>query len=266
MKGLILSNDTLDDYKDRIVDGIRTFVDESGARGAVVGLSGGIDSALVAALGKLALGDRLQALIMPETGLSREEDVEHAVMFAKDVGIHYRIIELKEVLESIRQVYPDLLNSKRGFLARANLAPRLRMLFNYAVSNFRDLVVLGTGNKTELMLGYFTKYGDGGVDFLPIGDLYKTQVRQLASHIGTPDYIVDKPPSAGLWYGQTDEDELGETYENIDRVLFLMFDRGFSVEKTASTLKIEREKVDRIIGLVDKNLHKRRGPEVIELS
>jgi NAD+ synthase len=265
MKGLVLSNDALDKYKERIVKGIRIFVDSTGTGGAVVGLSGGVDSTLVADLGKLALGNRIQALIMPETGVSSEDDVEHAVMYAKKIGIPYRVLELKEVLESVQRVYPDPLNSKEGFLSRANLAPRARMLLNYAVSNFEDLVVLGTGNKSELMLGYFTKYGDGGVDFLPIGDLYKTQVMQLASYVGLPDFIVDKPPSAGLWHGQTDEDELGESYENIDRVLFLLFDKGYSVEKTARTLKVQREKVDRIMDLVNKNLHKRIPPEIVQL-
>jgi NAD+ synthase len=140
------------------------------------------------------------------------------------------------------------------------------MLFNYAISNMDDYVVLGTGNKTELLLGYFTKYGDGGADFLPIGDLYKTQVRQMACHIQIPGCVVEKAPSAGLWLGQTDEEELGESYENIDRILFLLNDKKYSVDQAASALNLERKAVENIKERVVKNAHKRIQPPVVALG
>src|SRR3989304_962963 len=266
MKGLVLSKDGIERHQKRIVEAIRDFVFEAEAKGAVFGLSGGIDSALVGALARRALGNRVLALIMPEAGVSNEEDVEHAVTFAKEKEIQFRIIELNETLDSVRRAYADLLHKKRGFLARANLVPRARMLFNYAVSNMEGRIVLGTGNKTELLLGYFTKYGDGGVDFLPIGDLYKTQVRQLASYLGLPQHIIDKPPSAGLWRGQTDEGELGESYENIDKILFLLHDKGYSIEKTPSVLKLDRRVIEKISVRMEKNMHKRTSPQIVRLS
>jgi NAD+ synthase len=241
------------------------FIEDTGTKGAVVGLSGGVDSALVAHLGKLALGEKIQALVMPEIGVTWEQDIEHAKEFARTLSIPFKVIELNDVLDAVRQTYPDLLLNGGGFLARANLAPRTRMLFCYAHSNLEDLIVLGTGNKTELLLGYFTKFGDGGVDFLPIGDLYKTQVLQLARYLKIPERIVNKPPSAGLWNGQTDEEEIGMSYEKIDRILFQLYDRGLSVEAAASELKINIQTVEKMSIMVEKNAHKRLPPKTVKL-
>lgn len=265
MNVLQLSDDDLERYKKSIVRGIREFVRVSGTKGAVFGLSGGIDSSLVGALGKLALGDRIHALIMPESGVSNPEDVEHAVEFAKEQNIKYTIIEIKDVLTSVKKAYPDLLDSNKAFHARSNLTPRIRMLFNYMASNMDDLIVLGTGNKTELMLGYFTKYGDGGVDFLPIGDLYKTQVRQLACHFEIPECIVEKPPSAGLWQGQTDEEELGDSYENIDMVLHYLHDKKYPVEICAKSVNCDIKQVEGIRDRIEKNAHKRFPPPILKI-
>jgi NAD+ synthase len=265
MDVLHLSDDDLKRYKTSIVKGIGEFVKVSGAKGAVFGLSGGIDSSLVGALGKLALGNRLHALIMPERGVSRPEDVEHAVEFAKEQDIKYSIIEIKDVVTLVGKKYPDLLGSNKAFHARSNLTPRIRMLFNYFSSNKDDLIVLGTGNKTELMLGYFTKYGDGGVDFLPIGDLYKTQVHQLACHLEIPECIVEKPPSAGLWQGQTDEEEIGESYENIDMILHYIHDKKQTVEITAKSLNLDIKQVEGIRDMMEKNSHKRFPPPIFKI-
>ncbi|MFQ5801258.1 MAG: NAD(+) synthase, partial [Candidatus Hydrothermarchaeales archaeon] len=142
MKDLDLSKEELEACKKRIVEAVQRFVEDTGVKGAVVALSGGVDSALVAALANMALVDKLSALIMPEVGVTKEEDIEHAITLAKERGIPYRIIELNEVLDAVRRAYPELLDISRGVLARANLAPRGRMLFNYAVSNMEDLIVL----------------------------------------------------------------------------------------------------------------------------
>jgi NAD+ synthase len=267
MKDLALSETQLDKCKEDIINAIENFVDETGAKGAVFGLSGGVDSALVGTLAKLALSDRICALIMPEFGVSSKDDIDHAIHLAEERGIPYRVIDLKEALATVKKAFPEILEegTEGGFHARANLAPRLRMLFNYTVANLDDRVVLGTGNKSELLLGYFTKYGDGGVDFLPIGDLYKTQVQQLARHLGLPDDIIDKPPSAGLWHGQTDEEELGESYENIDKILFLLHEKRRSLEETASILQIEQKRVERINAISERNRHKLVMPKIVRL-
>jgi NAD+ synthase len=267
MKDLVLSDRELEKCKENIVNAIENFVDETGVQGAVFGLSGGVDSAVVGTLAKLALGDRLRALIMPESGVTQKDDIEHALELSKNQKIPYSKIGLNEALTAVKKTFPEIMeeSTEGGFHARANLAPRLRMLFNYAIANLDDLVVLGTGNKTELLLGYFTKYGDGGVDYLPIGDLYKTQVLQLARHLGLPGDIIDKPPSAGLWHGQTDEEELGESYENIDRILVLLYEKGRSVAETASIIKIEQRQVERINAISKRNSHKLVMPKILKL-
>ncbi|GBE18224.1 NH(3)-dependent NAD(+) synthetase [archaeon BMS3Abin16] len=267
MKELVLSETGLERWRETIVQAISDFVKETGAKGAVLGLSGGVDSALVGALAKEALGNRLEALVMPVSGVSKSEDLEHAALISAKFGITSRVIELKEAATAVKNAFPDMIKNsgEGGFHARANIAPRLRMLFNYAAANLNNLVVLGTGNKTELLLGYFTKYGDGGVDFLPIGDLYKSQVHQLAEHMQVPREVIDKPPSAGLWHGQTDEEELGESYEILDQILYHTVEEGRGADETAKIMGINVKRVQHIIGLVESGHHKRAMPEIVKL-
>ena len=214
---------------------------ESGAKRFVLGLSGGIDSALVCGLAVRAVGsDKVLGIIMPSSSVSA--DAELASDVAGTFGVQTITVDLTEptnalkgVLSSVEDVLATsevLLNvepttldldshegATPGQLAEANLKPRLRMTTNYYIANLCGGVVLGTGNKTEAMIGYFTKYGDGGVDLLPIVDLYKHEVREMARVIGVPDTVIQRPPSAGLWEGQTDEDEIGLTYEELDATL-----------------------------------------------
>ncbi len=266
MKEFLLTDSELDRCEETIVRGIRAFVKDAGVKGAVVALSGGIDSALVCALGRYALGNRIQALILPVKGVTSEEDVKDASGFAEDIGLSYRIIGIGGVLDTIKKAFPEISREREGFLARANLAPRIRMVFNYMVSNMEDLVVLGTGNKTELMLGYYTKYGDGGVDFLPIGDMYKTHVKQMACRLDIPACITEKVPSAGLWHGQTDEEELGASYADMDRMLYLLYVKGFSPKRVASQLDIGAKTVRMIMERVENNRHKRSSIPLVELG
>ena len=263
---LELQEGELEEARRAIVRFIGEQVELAGASGGVVGLSGGVDSALTAFLSREALGDRVRALIMPERGVTPERDVRDAVEVAERLGIRYEVIDISEVVEAVRGSFPiSSFACLRPKLAQANIKPRVRMLLLYLASNLDNLLVIGTGNRTELLLGYFTKYGDGGVDILPIGGLYKTQVRALARHVGVPEGIVEKPPSAGLWAGQRDEEELGLSYEALDAVLHSIYDLGRSPEATASALGIAAEDVRRVVDMVRANSHKLSTPRVAEL-
>ncbi len=248
-----------------IVSFIREEVTSAGAEGGVLGISGGIDSALTAALAKEALGNKLLALIMPERGVTREEDVRDAEELASRLGIDYHVVEISESVAKVLHGFPfDAFPEERRKLAVANVKPRLRMINLYLAANLSNRLVIGTGNKTELLLGYFTKYGDGGVDMLPIGGLYKTQVRALARYVGIPEKIIRKTPSAGLWRGQEDEAELGMNYSELDRILYALYEEKLSPEQAAERLGIGVEKVLTVEARVKANEHKRRMPKVKE--
>jgi NAD+ synthase len=210
---------------------LRQRLDESGAAGFVLGLSGGIDSAVVCGLCARAAGpERVLGAIMPAR--SNPTDEEHARLAAGAFGVEVVRVDLSPIVESFLTAMPHEVEASqvvgeprtdhRAELALANVKPRLRMTTLYYLANQRGALVVGTGNKSEAMVGYFTKYGDGGVDLLPIVDLYKHQVRAVARVIGVPEPIIAKPPSAGLWPGQTDEAEMGLTYEQLDAALAAM--------------------------------------------
>jgi NAD+ synthase len=234
---------------DRLVDWIAQSVKGQGARGAAVGLSGGIDSAVTAALCTRALGGDVLGVIMP-CGSDRSDE-EDAHLLVSHLDIRAVTVRLDDVFESFAEALP-----KAETKVRSNLKPRLRMATLYYFANMHSYMVVGTGNKTELMLGYFTKYGDGGVDLLPLGGLYKAQVRQLACDLGVPKRIVEKAPSAGLWAGQTDEDELGMTYEDLDRTLEAI--ASCRSERAAPGL------LRRVSEMVEASAHKRASAPVFE--
>jgi NAD+ synthase len=243
---------------------LRDRLSESGAKRFVLGLSGGIDSALVCGLAVRAVGsDKVLGIIMPSSSVSA--DAELASDVAGTFGVQTITVDLTEptnalkgVLSSVEDVLatsevphnvePTTLDldshegATPGQLAEANLKPRLRMTTTYYIANLCGGVVLGTGNKTEAMIGYFTKYGDGGVDLLPIVDLYKHEVREMARVIGVPDTVIQRPPSAGLWEGQTDEDEIGLTYEELDATL-LAIASGNTENSNPATLEKVRSMV-----------------------
>jgi len=190
---------------------------EAKAKGMVFGLSGGLDSAVVAALSIKIFPQNTLAIIIPCHSL--QADINDALDFINKFNIPYKIIDVSKVYDSF--IY--LLNNKEkegSFkLPEANIKPRLRMTTLYYFANKLNYLVVGTGNKSELMIGYFTKYGDGGADILPLGNLLKSQVRELAEYLGIPKKIINKLPSAGLWEGQTDEKEIGISYEQLDKYL-----------------------------------------------
>lgn len=234
---------------DNIANWIRIQVEQVKAEGIVLGLSGGVDSSVAAALSRKAVGDKVLGLIMPCGGSPMDE--ENALLVASQFGIKTERINLEVVYDGVLEILPP-----GNKLALANLKPRLRMLTLYYYANNLNYLVAGTGNKSELMVGYFTKYGDGGVDILPIGGLVKAEVRELARELGIPKEIIDKPPSAGLWPGQTDEEELGITYEYLDKIILGL--------ESGMTEDIDSHILSKVENLIEGSAHKRIIPQIFE--
>jgi len=249
------------EIREKIVSFIRSGVDRSGTKGAVIGLSGGIDSTLTAYLAVEALGSKnVIGLLLPEKGITSEQDMDDANEVAKILKIDHQVIEISQVLNIYSAVIPAF--DMKNLPANGNLKARTRMCILYYHANLMNRMVVGTGNKTELLLGYFTKFGDGGADMEPIGGLYKTQVRGLARHIGIPVRIVEKIPTAGLWPGQTDEGELGVSYEMADLILEMLVDGKrplYEVKK-----KFPPHIVERLVTRISASEHKRIPPPAIE--
>lgn len=260
-----LTGEKLGYCRETIEGAIEAFVGETGSRGVVVAVSGGIDSAVVLKLASSVVDTR--ALIMPEMDVSEPTDVKDAEELAKSLNVDYSLVEIKDVVDSVQKAFPWVEFSETNKkLSLANIKPRVRMLLAYLAANLDGRLVLGTSNRTELLLGYVTKYGDLGCDFEPIGGLYKTQVRQLALYLGIPERIIRKKPSAGLWVGQTDEEELGASYEVLDDILYNVVDRKCSVEETAEGLDLDAGLVERVSSRVKGSEHKRLMPKVVELK
>jgi NAD+ synthase len=240
---------------------LRAHVDQAGAGGVLVGLSGGIDSGLCARLARDALGpDRVHGLLLPDKLFPaplREEVAE----FARRLGVSLRVVEIDGPESDVRTLFPEVTDR----VSWGNVKARLRMIMNYLVAREHGLLVVGTGNKSEILMGYFTKWGDGGVDLLPIGDLYKTQVRALAQHLELPQSMQDRPPTAGLWEGQTDEEELGLPYAELDQILFGM-EQLRTPEEIAQAAHIPLERVRAVEATVDRTRHKRRPPPIPKLG
>lgn len=209
---------TVKEMADKLVAWIREKVKEGGCQGVVLGLSGGLDSAVVAALCKRAFPENSLGLIMPCH--SDPQDASDAELVARRLALPTKTVVLDRVYDALIQALrgSPYVPGERS-LALANIKPRLRMTVLYYWANELNYLVVGTGNKSEVTIGYFTKYGDGGVDILPLAGLVKAQVRELARHLDIPEAIINKPPSAGLWQGQTDEDEMGLTYAVLDNYL-----------------------------------------------
>jgi NAD+ synthase len=201
----------------KLCDWIGDKATKAKAEGVAFGLSGGIDSAVVAALSIKVFPKNTLALIMPCYNL--ENDTNDAIDLINKFNLSYKIIDLSTVYDSFIYLLDDKEKEGSFKLAEANIKPRLRMITLYYFANKLNYLVVGTGNKSELTIGYFTKYGDGGADILPLGNLLKNQVKELAEYLGIPKKIINKPPSAGLWEGQTDEEEIGISYNQLDKYL-----------------------------------------------
>ena len=234
-----------------IVGWIRNQVQEAGAKGCDFGLSGGRDSSVVGVLCKKAFPEGVLGLLMP--CFSREEDLKDAQELAEKFSIPTKLIDLKP---ACNQLYVQLegraYDGKEMNLAIANLKPRLRMITLYYHANKLNHLVVGTGNRSEAVMGYFTKYGDGGVDILPLGGLLKSEVKEMAGELGISAKIIEKKPSAGLWHGQTDEEEMGITYAMLDKIIL-----GLEKKKLTG---LDQKLVNKVNQKMAQTEHKRRMP------
>ncbi len=244
--------------KDYAIPAIKEFIrqkaEENGDNGVVVGLSGGIDSAVTSKLCADAIGpEKVLNLFMP-CKVSSTEDREDAQVFAESLGMDFKVVNIQPALEAFGEMMPE---SRSHRQCTGNIMARCRMIVLYYHANSMDRVVMGTSNKSELLMGYFTKFGDGGADFCPIGDLYKTEVRQLAKEIGVPLNLIKKAPSAGLWAEQTDEQEMGITYEGLDQILFGI-ERGQSAEQIMEETGLNQDQVRMVCEKHVQTAHKRK--------
>jgi NAD+ synthase len=248
------------DRSTKICNWLADRVAQAGARGFVFGLSGGIDSAVVARLCQMAAPQKVLGVLLP--CYSHPQDEEDAHLVANAFGIPTARVDLGPAFDALSEslhhavkglpTHVDVVDIKQQ-LPEANIKPRLRMASLYFIANSLNYLVAGTGNRSELTLGYFTKYGDGGVDVLPIGALFKSEVYALAREIGVPDRVIDKPPTAGLWVGQTDEDEMGFSYDTLERYLT----QGASAVTPDVAARIERLRAS--------SDHKRALPPIAEI-
>ncbi|QSG13765.1 NAD+ synthase [Halapricum desulfuricans] len=254
---LTLNDDELEARREHITGFIQEQLDAAGAEKAVVAISGGVDSGLIAGLAADALGpERVHGLVMPSE-VNDEETMSDAVRVAERFELPHDVIEVGPIVESFLEAYPE---GGEHRMAAGNVRVRTRAVLNYLVANTENGLVVGTGNRTEALIGYFTKYGDGAVDCHPIANLYKQQVRQLARHVGVPESVAARTPTAGMWVGQTDEEELGIEYDTLDSILALHVEGDVPASATAREVGVEEPVVERVRNLYERSAHKRQVP------
>ncbi len=246
-----------------IKDFIRIRVSEAGAKGVIIGLSGGIDSAVVASIAVRALGvEKVFVLFLP-SDTTPNSDLKDVKSLCSQLNVKLTVIDIQKLINS----YSEEIQEKEdpSLIEWANFKPRVRQTVLYFFANRLNYLVCGAGNKSELMIGYFTKFGDGAADILPIGDVYKTNVFQLGKYLNVPETILAKAPSAGLWKGQTDEAEIGMSYSQLDSILY-GFERFQTEIDVADYLQIPIEEVQKIRSKLYQSEHKRRGPLIFKLG
>ena len=264
--------------KDKITDFIKKKKVESNVKGIAIGLSGGLDSTLVAYLSKEAIGCENILGVHMNTSTTPKEDIKHSKLIAEKLNIEYIEIAIddlsKEFIKLITDFNPK--NKSNGFekvvneeerydeniqkIAEGNLKATIRMSILYYYANLNNFIVAGTSNRSELLIGYFTKYGDGASDILPIANIYKSQLKKLAFAWNIPEDIINKPPRAGLWDNQTDENEIGFSYEILDRLLHTIVDKKLDSESISKEMNISTEEINKVRAKIDNNQHKLQFP------
>lgn len=224
------------------------------ADGFVFGLSGGIDSAVIAQICADSFKDKTLAIIMPDSKVSPKEETEDALGLVDKLRLEYKLIDIS----MIHSQFANILEPDQKALG--NLRARIRSNLLYYYANLRNCLVIGSSDRSEFLIGYFTKFGDGSADILPIVSLYKTQVRELAKHLKISESIIAKKSSPNLWKGHTAEEEIGMTYEEIDSVLYCIEDKKMTLEQIQKTTEMDKEKIEKIHQLYKKNEHKRIMP------
>jgi len=249
------------DLAGKILTGfINSEITRVGFTRGVINLSGGLDSSLSCALAAEALGpENVLALRLPYR-TSSPESLEHAQLVIEQFKVRSETIDITEMVDPIIQRDPQMSNVRKG-----NIMARARMILLYDQTEAFNGLAVGTSNKTEILLGYSTLWGDSAAAMNPIGDLYKTQARQLARAMGIPSVIIDKPPSADLWVGQTDEDELGFTYEDVDKLLYLLVDQRYSPQECVEA-GFADQFVDKVVKRIRRTQFKRMLPPIAKLS
>jgi len=247
--------------KPKLLGFISDSLAQTGLEGVVIGLSGGIDSALSATLAVEALGkEKVFGLMMPYR-TSSPESISDAQAVIAFLGIEHKLIEITPMIEAYFKTVSEDLRIRAG-----NKMARERMSILFDQAHAMKRLVLGTGNRTEIALGYTTLYGDAACSINPLGHLYKTEVRALARHLGIPDSVITKPPSADLWSGQTDEGEIGVTYEQIDRLLVKLLDEGVRDQKQLLEDGLTPADIERVLTLINRNAFKRQLPPIASLG
>ena len=241
----------------KIQNNIKKKISETNTEGVVFGLSGGIDSAVIAYMCNNAVKDKTLAIIMPDSKISPESETNDAIQIVDELGINYKLLDINLIHKEYSKVIEP--NDK----ALGNLRARIRMNVLYYYGNSKNLLVLGSSDKSEFNIGYFTKFGDGAADVLPIASLYKTQIREMARHLDIPKSIINKKSSPHLWPNHEAEYEIGATYEEIDTILYCILELKLPIDKISNTAGISEEKVQKIYQLYKKSKHKRITADIL---
>ena len=248
-------NEIINQDYSKVIENIEKFISEqiekNHAEGIILGLSGGVDSAVLAYICKRKLKEKTLAIIMPDTSITPNPETEDALKMISLTGIEYKLIDIKPIIKEYTMYLEP--NEK----ARGNLRARVRTNILYYYANIRNYLVLGSSDKSEYMIGYFTKFGDGASDITPIIPLYKLQVREIAKQLGVPDNVISKKSSPHLWKEHEAEKELGMSYEEIDPILYCLFDKKLSIPETEEITGIEKNMIEKIHRLNISSEHKR---------
>jgi len=241
----------------RIQNKLKQKIIETNSKGVIFGLSGGIDSAVIAYLCNNSIKEKTLAIIMPDSKVSPESETRDAIKIVDELGLNYKLLDINSIHKEFNMVLEP--EDK----ALGNLRARIRMNVLYYYANLKNLLVLGSSDKSEINIGYFTKFGDGASDILPIASLYKTQVREIAKNLGIDENIISKKSSPHLWPNHEAEHEIGATYEEIDTILYCILELKLPIDKISNTAEISEEKVQKIYQLYKKSKHKRITAEIL---
>ncbi|MDX1595828.1 MAG: NAD+ synthase [Nitrosopumilaceae archaeon] len=257
MKEEILDEIVNQDYE-QITKDIEKFllsqIESTKTEGLILGMSGGIDSAVLAYLSKRVVKEKTLALIMPDSDITPKSETEDALNMIDEIGIEYKLVDIKPIVNE----YSKYLEPNEW--AVGNLRARIRTNILYYYANAKNYLVLGSSDKSEYLIGYFTKYGDGASDLTPIVSLYKVQVREIAKYLGVPEKVIAKKSSPHLWKEHEAEKEIGLSYETIDSILYCLYDRKLSVDETVEKTDLSRDSIEKIQHLVAQSKHKRLDP------